>query len=262
FELDLGWTTTATASAGLWERGVPVGTTYNSRQCNPGEDVDSDNSDQCYVTGNAGGSAGADDVDDGTVTLTSPPMRLGQYADAVLSFWYWFFNDGGLDGNPNDNFSVQVSNGQQSATLFTTSESQSEWRFSGDIHLKDFLPLTNNMRVSFVTADQNPGHLVEAAVDVFRVTPGAVITFEPDPNAQLALTPNPTASEFLVTYRWPDVHSTVLEVRNLLGQTVYTRHLENEAGSIRLGNELPAGIYLVALYAEGRQSTVIKAVKQ
>lgn len=261
FELDLGWSTTATASAGLWERGVPAGTTYNNRQSNPGQDVDSDNSDHCYVTGNAGGSAGADDVDNGTVTLTSPPMRLEQYSDAVLNFWYWFFNDGGT-GDPNDNFSVQVSNGQQSVTVLSTNESQSEWRFSGDIHLKDFLPLTDDMRVSFVTSDQNPGHLVEAAVDVFRVTPGAVAIFESDPNAQLHLTPNPSNAGFLLNYIWPEAKTVTLEVRNLLGQPLMVQQLDGNTGNTRFGNDLPAGIYLVALRSEDRQSVVVKALKQ
>ena len=261
FELDLGWSTSATASAGLWERGVPAGTTYNNRQSNPGQDVDSDNSDQCYVTGNAGGGAGADDVDDGTVTLTSPPMRLEQYSDAVLSFWYWFFNDGGT-GDPNDNFSVQVSNGQQSVTVLSTNESQSEWRFSGDIHLKDFLPLTDDMRVSFVTSDQNPGHLVEAAVDVFRVTPGAAAAFEPDPTAELQVSPNPSNAGFLLNYIWPEAKTVTLEVRNLLGQPLMVQQLDGNTGNTRFGNDLPAGIYLVALRSEDRQSVVVKALKQ
>ena len=261
FELDLGWETSATAAAGLWERGVPKGTTFNSRQSNPGMDVDSDNGDQCYVTGNLGGGAGADDVDNGTVTLTSPPMRLGQYSDAVLNFQYWFFNDSGI-GDPNDDFSVQVSNGQQNATVFTTNDSQSEWRFSGDIHLKDFLPLTDNMQVNFITGDQNPAHLVEAAVDVFRVTPGAVATFEPDLNAQLQVTPNPSNSGFLLNYNWPEVKELTLEVRNLLGQPVHIRNLNNSSGSARFGNELPAGVYLVTLRTKDRQSEVVKAVKQ
>lgn len=261
FELDLGWTITATASAGLWELGAPNGTTFNNGQSNPGQDVISDNSNRSYVTGNGGGSAGADDVDNGIVTLTSPSMRLGQYNDAVLSFWYWFFNDGGF-GTPNDNFSVQVSNGQQTITVFTTDESQSAWRFSGDIHLKGFLPLTDNMQVSFVTADQDPGHLVEAAVDVFRVTPGAVAVSEPDPNAQLRVTPNPSNAGFLLNYSWPEAKTVTLEIRNLLGQPVVFQDLNGNAGNTRFGNELPAGVYLVTLRSEERQSVVVKAVKQ
>jgi len=261
FELDLGWSTTATASAGLWERGIPVGTIFNNVVSNPDLDVNSDTGDECYVTGNAGGGAGADDVDNGSVTLSSPTMQLAQYADAVLNFWYWFFNDGG-SGNPNDKFTVRLSNGQQTAIVFADSLSQSQWRYSGEIHLRDFLPLTDNMRVEFIAIDQSPGHLVEAGVDVFTVTPGAVATFEPDPNAQLFLTPNPSVSEFQVNYNWPDMNNGSLEVRNLLGQVVNSQQLNASAGTTRFGNTLPAGVYLVTLRSEDRQSVVIKAVKQ
>lgn len=264
FELDLGWNTLATASSGLWERGEPKGTFFGNDQLgsNPESDIDSDVSDQCYVTGNAGGAASADDVDNGMVTLSSPPMQLAQYPNAIFSFWYWFFNNGGT-GNPNDNFTVRLTNGQQAVTVLSTTESQSQWRYSGELKFSDFLPLTDNMQVEFITADQNPGHLVEAGVDVFNVTPGAVATFEPDPTAQLSLTPNPSTDAFQVAYNWPDMNKITLDVRNLLGQTVFAQQLNASTGIVRFGNNnLPAGVYMITLRSEGRQSVVVKAVKQ
>lgn len=261
FEMDLGWTPSATANAGYWERGKPEGTTFSGRQSNPGNDVDFDNNDQCYVTGNGGGMPGNDDVDDGSVTLNTPTMRLAQYSDAVLSFYYWFFNDGG-NGSPNDSFTVYVSNGQLAAKVFSTSVSQSAWRYSGEIHLKDYLSLTDNMQVLFTTSDANPGHLVEAAVDVFQVTPGSVSANEPDPAAQILVAPNPSAGEFQVNYNWPGAENITLEVRDLLGRAVNVQRLNGNAGNARFGNELPAGVYMVVLRADGRQSPVIKTVKQ
>ncbi len=260
FELDLGWSKTATGSAGFWELGVPEGTVFQNNASNPGNDVNSDNNEQCYVTGNGGGQAGTDDVDNGNVTLASPVMQLAAYADAVLKFNYWFFNSGG-DGNPNDRFEVRVTNGPQTVTVLTESVSASAWRYSGEIPLKNFLPLTDNMRVLFVAYDDNPGHLVEAGVDVFEVVPGLVSVFESEQTVSIMLAPNPTTTDFSVQYNWPNAKNATLEVRNLLGQLMLTKPLGADNGTVRFGEELPEGVYLIQLRAEGKQSVPTKAVK-
>ncbi len=261
FELDLNWTSSGTASDGYWELGEPVGTSLFGSQSNPDFDIDTDNGDQCYVTGNGGGSAGNDDVDGGQVTLSTPVIKLENYQDAVLSFHYWFYNGGG-NNSPNDRFEVVVSNGQESATVLTETVSASEWRFSGEISLKNYLPLTDNMRVRFIAYDDNPGHVSEAGIDVFQVVPGLVSSFEPDLTAEVSLAPNPSNSDFQLRYNWPDMQDVRLEVRNLLGQPVALEQLGANIGAIRFGEHLPGGVYLVRLIAQGRQSVVLKAVKQ
>ncbi|MBK9337498.1 MAG: carboxypeptidase regulatory-like domain-containing protein [Lewinellaceae bacterium] len=260
FEIDLGWTTTATASAGFWELGEPKGTFFQNNTSNPANDEFVDNNLQCYVTGNGGGQAGADDVDNGSVTLSSPEMQLAAYTDAELKFYYWFFNAGGT-GTPNDRFEVRVTNGQQTATIRTDTFSASAWLYSGEIHLKNYLPLTNTMRVHFITSDDDPGHLVEAAVDGFEVVPGLVSTFESEQTVQMRLAPNPTTTDFSVWYNWPDAKNAILEVRNLLGQLMLTKPLGADNGTVRFGEELPAGVYLIQLRAAGKQSAPTKAIK-
>ncbi|MBL7776606.1 MAG: carboxypeptidase regulatory-like domain-containing protein, partial [Saprospiraceae bacterium] len=262
YELDLGWAKTATATDGFWELGEPVGTSLSGQTMNPDMDIDTDNSDQCYVTGNGGGSAGNDDVDNGSVTLTSPVIKLNGYTDAVLSFYYWFQNGGG-NGSPNDRFEVKVSNGTQTATVLTVNTPAESWKYSGEIHLKDYLTaLTDNVRVQFIAYDDPPGHVSEAAVDVFQVVPGLVSAPAPDPNAQLALSPNPSSADFRLQYQWPKTQTVQLDVRNLLGQTVVSRVLNGDQGAVYFGENLPKGVYLVCLRAGERQSQVLKAVKQ
>lgn len=263
FQLDLGWSVVTTSSSGEWVRDVPIGTTYQGDACNPGDDAAVDANDECYVTGNGGGDAGADDVDGGATTLTTPPMQLAAYDDAVLSFWYWFVNDGG-SGDPNDNLTVTVSNGAQTATVFTEDQSESAWNFSGDIHLADFIALTDNVRVSFVTADQQPGHLVEAAVDVFSVVPEVSSGADNiDPQALVQVLPNPSSTDFALQYHWPNIAGAGLEVRNLLGQAVLAQSLNGATGTTRFGADWPRGVYLATLRsADGRQSAPVKVVKQ
>ncbi len=169
FILDLGWTETHTAATGAWERGVPVGTVYQGSQANPGEDVSDDIGDQCYVTGNGGGGAGDDDVDNGVVTLTSPVMDLTTFNEPILKYRTWFFNAGGA-GTPNDALEVRITNGTDVVVLETITESQGAWRPVAEYNLSGLITITNNMRVIFETSDlPGSGHLVEAAVDAFLV---------------------------------------------------------------------------------------------
>ncbi|MBL7804818.1 MAG: choice-of-anchor B family protein [Saprospiraceae bacterium] len=262
FALNLGWTSVDGSNSGHWERGVPVGTTYQGESSNPGIDSDGDINTECYVTGNGGGDAGNDDVDNGTNTLTTPPMNLAGYDDAILNFDYWFLDDGG-SGNPNDNFTVTVSNGTQTATLLTETESESAWRNSGDIHLADFITLTNNVKVSFSATDQQPGHLVEAAVDVFQVTPvAASAAVDIDPKALVSVTPNPSSTDFHLKYQWSHSGTSTLQVRNMLGQLILNQTLVANSGTLRFGAELPRGAYQVVLLSEGRQSEPVLVVKQ
>ena len=52
--------------------------------------------EKAYVTGNAGGSAGSDDVDFADAILTSPVMDLSNGGgDPVISLDYWWRNFSG-----------------------------------------------------------------------------------------------------------------------------------------------------------------------
>lgn len=168
FVFDFNWTKDGTASTGDWELGEPVGTTNANAQSNPDLDLPDDFGDQCYVTGNGGGAAGDNDVDGGIVTLTSPVMDLTTYNKPTLKYTTWFYNGGG-SGTPNDNLTVTINNGTEEVTLETIIQSGSLWRPESEFNLIDLIPITNTMTVSFTAIDQNPGHLVEAAVDAFKV---------------------------------------------------------------------------------------------
>jgi choice-of-anchor B domain-containing protein len=263
FGVDLGWSTETNATSGAWERGEPVGTIINNSECNPDNDIDTDFNDECYVTGNGGGQAGNDDVDNGSVTLTSPVMKLAGNDDAILSFWYWFYNGGG-QGNPNDKFEVRAINGTQNVLLFGDNIPASDWNFSGDIHLKDYITLNNNVRIQFTTADDAPGHLVEAAVDGFKVVPVKSSGTKPDIDVRafLQATPNPASTEFALRYEWPEAGDLTLEVRNALGQPVQTQTLGAAAGAVHCGNNWPKGVYFATLRSAGKQSAPLRLIKQ
>lgn len=263
FQLDLGWTTSAVSPTGLWELGEPVGTQYQGNPSNPDVDVNSDNNDQCYVTGNGGGDAGSDDVDNGSVTLATPPMKLAG-GKAKLSFYYWFLNGGGQGTTPNDKFTVNVTSNGQTATIFTETVSASQWRFSGEIELSNYVPLSDDVRIQFIASDDQPGHLVEAAVDVFKVVPIAVSAVaEPDANAVLLAAPNPSSSVFSLQYAWETVtEAPILEVRNTLGQIIVNQQLESRTGVVQVGADWAPGVYFAVLKSSnGGQSRASKLVR-
>ncbi len=259
--LPFEWQSGGNAASGKWERGVPIMTTFNNQTANPGADAADDANNLCYVTGNIGGGAGNGDVDGGAVLLTSPVMDLSTYEDGALSFYYWFYNSGG-NSTPNDTFSVQVSNGTRTVNVFTQTNSASEWRFSNAIRLRSLLPLTNNMRVTFRTSDAEPGHLVEAGMDIFRVRPvSSVSTGEPDAQITLQALPNPSSTGFDLRYQWPDGATARLEARNILGQLVETRTLSTGEGVARIGDTWTPGVYLVTVRDERGRRTAVKVVK-
>ncbi|MEY3242046.1 MAG: hypothetical protein RIR11_3485, partial [Bacteroidota bacterium] len=229
---------------------------------NPDSDVTTDSGDQCYVTGNGGGQAGSDDVDNGYARLISPAMDLSGAQDAILKFDYWFFNGGGNGGTPNDRFEVTVTNGSQTATVLTQNTPASQWRNSGNISLKDFITLTDEVRVSFTAYDDDPGHLVEGGLDQFSVVLAPVGTLELDNNALITAAPNPSKAGFVLQYNWPNQTTTMLEVRNILGQVVDTRNIVGENGTINLGQNWTAGVYTATLLNGTQQSKVLRLVKQ
>lgn len=178
FLFDFGWSVSGDADAGIWELGEPEGTSTGGfggggEIANTEFDIDSDIGDRCFVTGNGGGNAGNDDVDDGTTTLTSPVMDLSTYNEPIVKYYTWFFNGGGQNGDPNDEFVIRINNGITEVTIETISISNSIWNVPSEINLVDFISITSNMTIIFETADQpNTGHIVEAAVDGFEVIEG------------------------------------------------------------------------------------------
>jgi choice-of-anchor B domain-containing protein len=264
FAIDLGWSASGNASTGEWVRDVPIGTTYNNALVNPDADVPTDDNDKCYMTGNGGGNPGDDDVDNGSVTLTSPNMKLAGFQDAILTFYYWFYNGGGTAGvAPNDSLIVYLSNGLQTVPILEVSTSESAWRYSGNISLKNFLPLTDHMSVSFKALDQAPGNLVEAAVDVFQITPIVLGTQSAlDQTPSFAVSPNPSGSEFNLRYDWQEAGDLRLEVTNVLGQVVLSRSLNTGSGVIACGQNWAKGTYFAVLRGSNAQRMPVKLIRQ
>jgi len=172
FSFDFGWGVSGNAASGTWERVEPVGTNYSGvGDANPDVDVSIDCYDHAYITGNGGGSAGNDDVDNGNTIIKSPLFDLTTYTEPYVKYYRWFFNDGG-GGTPNDTLRISLSNGSVSVVLEEVTQSSaanSSW-VSRSYKVSDYIAATNLMQLTIETADYaGSGHLVEAGLDMFRV---------------------------------------------------------------------------------------------
>jgi len=173
FEIDTGWIVGASdddATSGIWERAAPNGTIAQPSSAYTGV--------FCFITGQhpIGGSAGANDVDNGKTTLLSPPFDLATTSGGSyeISYWRWYSNNAGA--NPNsDIFTVDISsdNGQTWIPVEVVGPGGEQagggWfqhRFNPD----DFIDRRDTVRLRFVASDYDPQALVEAAVDAVKIT--------------------------------------------------------------------------------------------
>ena len=166
------------ATAGIWELGQPIAT-YNDNgfQIQPGFDHTPDPGSYCFITGNGydESNGGFDDVDGGKTTLYSPVFNLESFDEIIVTYWYWYTNNIGDNGN-NDLWQVRVSNnGITWEDIDLSSTSSSSWN-KKRIILSDYIQLTDNMQFQFIAEDLyydgdngTGGSLVEAALDDFLI---------------------------------------------------------------------------------------------
>ena len=264
FVFDFGWDENGNSSTGIWERGVPIGTQYQGGLSNPGANVNNDIGNTAYVTGNGGGNAGNDDVDDGETILISPIMDLTFMDSPVINYRTWFFNDGGQGTPPNDDLIIKISNGTDEVTLETIDNSNDAWRPTSSFPLLGLLDITENMQLTVTATDYDQGHLVEGGFDKFLVTDdGPSSVYQPvDFAVSVVTSPNPFQAAALLTYVLDtDFERATLTVHNQLGQQVEVFDINDRTGSVTIGEQLATGVYFVRLEADGMLSATEKIVK-
>lgn len=259
FVLDLGWIETSDAETGVWERAEPDGTGFQGGLFAPGADVDGDLGDLAYVTGNGGGGAGNDDVDNGITNITSLPMDLSSMDWPVITFDYWFMNDGG-DSPINDTLTVRIDDGTTVYDVAKLSDTQPAWvpyRFD----VREFTDLLSEVRVSFETSDfADGGHLVEAGVDRFLVIAGVEpLSTEDQEEYIMTLSPNPALDYLHVNST--NLSLTDYRITSTLGHILISGKIENGETVINVTN-LQAGVYFMQMMKAGKVIGLQKFVKQ
>lgn len=192
FTFDYGWTSSGSATSGLFERGVPNGT---PAMTNPGVDSDSDCNDLCFVTGNADtDDFNADDVDDGDAELRSPIIDLSAYNDPYVSYERWYYCDYGVLP-PGDSLEVFLSNGLTSVRIDVQTYDQSansQW-IEKTIRILDYIDLTSTMQFNFRISDFMPDvNITEAGVDHFFIVESEFVATADEAPTKVSVYPNPS----------------------------------------------------------------------
>ena len=247
FFLDLDWESISDAGSGDWIRDVPNGTTFDNQISNPGSDIAGDLGGRAYITGNGGGQAGNDDVDDGTVTLRTPVMDLTALTNPELTFAYWFFNDGGNGPDPDDALEVSIYNAIDTSTVFTATESVSAWTLVDSLFFADYVTDLSAVYVEFTTSDfADSGHLVEAGVDIFAIKDNPISNVNDAliSQQQVTIYPNPTSDLTTITLKNPtDIES--ISAYSADGRQVYNQEIKNNKSITLSTNAWLPGIYVL-----------------
>ncbi len=248
FTFDFGWTVSGNAVTGIWERGEPVGTIFSTTQANPENDSGNDCSDWAFVTGNGGGSANDDDVDDGVTILTSPVVDMSTYADPYLNYERWFFEQFSSNPNANDTMFISLTNGLVTEVVETVtgpSPTNSTW-VPKSYRVLDFLPTTATMQMIVSISDKpGSGNPLEGGLDHVRVTEGPVGVFE-NTDVNLKLFPNPVDDVLLIGGLESTLYSEKLdaEIYDVTGRLVKVMNLRSEMVDVTL---LQPGLYFLRI---------------
>ena len=239
--LDLGWTSVDQGSSGAWVREAPVGTVYQGTTSNADADVTGDCGSKAYVTGNAGGAPGDDDVDGGAQLLTSPVFDASGMPDPHVRFFRWFFNGGGM-GNPNDAMQLALINGTDTAdisVLTAQNTAMGQW-VETFVRISEIITPTATMQLYVRIADDQPGHLLEGGIDDFEVLANPFAGLPEKANAALALWPNPGTDQLSLIAKAGEI-LTVLDAQ---GRMVVNAVRMTE-GLNTVGIDLAPGLYVV-----------------
>jgi choice-of-anchor B domain-containing protein len=178
FLFDFNWNATATGgtATGFWVREVPVGTFSGPSPVNPDEDAFGDFGELAYITGNGGGGAGTDDVDDGVVRLSSQPFDISYMGAPRILFREYFYSGGGF-GTPDDTLFFRISDGTTTEIVQQRNPGSSTFGWFGvDVPVPSSIDRSLPLTFEVQTADRpdGDGHLVEAGIDHWRIVDDAI----------------------------------------------------------------------------------------
>lgn len=265
FAFDFGWTTTLVGNTdGAWELGQPNGTSFNPLQIHPATDSPNDFDTNCYSTGNSGDVY--DFVNDGVVTLTTPPMNLVAYQTPYLSFDVWFVDLNQNLSPTDDTLIVRLSNGTQTTVIDKIRlPIASPWTHKSYL-LSNTITLSNTMSVIFVAKSNDDQDALEVAIDNFAVVDSSAAPDGvqlPTANANgihITASPNPFDAQTLLTFEGlKEAKQNRLLLYNVLGTLVQTQTIAGNTTTLKRNN-LPTGVYFYVLEQDGQKLSGGKVV--
>ena len=274
FTLDLGWSLRAaddSATTGNWVRIVPYLGYPQSIWIHPSAQPGARHG-RVVMTGAPPINAAPqeNDVNAGTVTLTSPLMDLRDHADPVLSFDLWFVHYPNYRSDTTlaiDSLTVDISNDDGGTWVRIHSEVRGRgmaWsprRFT----LRPFIEMSDRMRMRVQVRDVDEPTTMFAAIDNFEVarTPhqSAVRADGHRRTMRLQVLPSPASHEafaHLDVEQSMPVRIDIFDARGLHVAALFNGTIEN-ALRVRIPS-LPTGAYRIrAIAADGSSQPAISS---
>jgi hypothetical protein len=255
------------ATTGIWVRVDPIGTFADSLPYEPFQPEDDHTPDPgiyCYITGQqpiGDPNNGANDVDGGVTSLTTPLYNLSTYDNPVIEYYRWFATNRNVD----DTFEVQISSDGGTSwipveIITTMANSWQRSRFLVDQVISE----RSQVKLRFSACDRGTGSIVESGVDdltFYSFTPTSIPNQQNDGlPVSYALHenyPNPFNGRTEIAYDLPKPSNVTLSVFDITGRLVYQATLLDQiAGkhsliwdSRQAGRDLASGVYLYRLQA-------------
>lgn len=261
FTFDFGWTVSSDASTGIWVRDIPVGTFFSSTPANPGEDSQNDCSTLGYVTGNGGGSANNDDVDDGSTVLTSPLFDLSAYANPHIHYDRWFYQQ--FTSNPalNDTMFITLNNGSTTANIEVVtgpSLNNSTW-VPVSRRVSDFLTPTSGMQLIVTISDKpGTGNPLEGGFDYFRVTDGPLGVPDPTLSSTFLTYPNPVKDLLHIVN---GIQSGELVITDITGREMFRQAAGIQSKITVDMTRWSPGVYFVTVNSDNGVIPAVKVIR-
>lgn len=260
FLFDFGWNTFSDASSGEWVRGIPIATTFQEKKSNVDFDLPDDLGTSCYMTGNAGGQGGTDDLDNGTTTLTSDWFSAVGLEEPAIQYYSWFFNAGGETVGPNDSLNVLLISPVDTQVIETIKSVEEPGEWIKSTILLDPTADLDSLKIMFVAQDDvEEGHIVEAGIDVFRVVDKLLISTKDVEEVTLFNAfPNPLNDQLTIKST-EFLGSANLRVFDMQGRLVYKDVMNSKVKTLTL-SALDTGTYFLNVEGKAFKQT-IKLIK-
>jgi len=255
FSFDYGWSTTATAYQGKWERAVPCMDLNSGLSSVPDGDSPFDCGKYAFVTGNSDNNS----VMGGEVILISPLFDLTSMSDPFINFDRWFFNYHGYVPF-NDTLRIAISNG---IDLIEIDKQGYEPLLNGvwtkvSKRILDYITPSATMQVFVQTSDYNTSNnITNAAFDNFAITNGGPLSISEESisRAKTKVYPNPFDEIIIIE---GELQVNDIRLFNLQGKEIRIESVNNQEEKTTIETlNLAKGTYFLQV-----NEKVLKLIKQ
>jgi choice-of-anchor B domain-containing protein len=255
FTLDFGWTSSGSASKGLWEREIPVGVTGGEGSIqNPYFDTQMDCGEFAFLTGNGTTSPNDQEVENGDAVLISPPFDLSGNTNTHVNYLAWFFNKHG--GVPDDTLKIYLSDGTDVVLIDILHKDDPEMSKWIPRSIKVPVEIEGESSVQLiVTISDYPTNVnvCEAAFDYFFLSDKSLTDLE-EKELLLSIYPNPFDELLIIN----GMEEGYLELYDLSGKLIESISITKTISLVHI----EAGMYIAIIRDEnGHQLLKEKLIK-